>query len=195
MTEGDTKMISDLSETAATYYEKKQQLRDKHEALSALRSDVFGADSPDVEERARSLFSEAGAGDGGGQLGEIDELHEEIEAIEAELADLEAELMDALADVRLPFDETIERREDGPEVAFPFSDPVPEGVVRGIDEVLPGDVDDDAVELRTDEVVAFTGDVEDAIAEVDAFVTDVRNAARAERDAAADADEGYSFLG
>lgn len=190
-------MTSELPDTASTYYEKKQELRSKREELSGLRSEVFGTDSPEVEKRARSLFSDAGVDSGGGRLDEIDEPGDEVGTLETELAGPETALRSGLAEIRLPFSETIEHRENDGEVAFPFSDPMPDAVVRGIPEVSPGESEAAEVELRTDEIVAFTGDIATAIAEVEAFVTDIRRVAGDAPESEADSEGtgSYSIFG
>ena len=190
-------MSSELSDTASTCYEKKQEIRSKREELSGLRSEVLGTDSPEVERKARSLFSDAGVDSGGGRLEEIDELSDEVGTLETELSELERAFRNELAEIRLPFSETIEHREDDEEVAFPFSDPIPDAVVRGIDEVIPREAEAAEVELRTDEIVAFTDDIGDAIAEVETFVTDIRQVAgdAPESEAGGEGTGSYSIFG
>lgn len=187
-------MSTELSETASAYYEQKQRLESKRAELAETRSELFGTDSEEIEERARSLFSEAGDTDGGGHLGEIEGVREEIAEIESELEDLRAELEDELADIRLPFAETIDAREEPTEVAFPFTEPIPEGAVAGIEDVVRPHLDDGAVELRPAELAVETDDIGEAISETEAFVTAVRESA-SEGDGEGDRARGNSGSG
>jgi len=171
-------MSTELSETASEYHERKQRLEAKREELADTRSELFGTDSEEIEERARSLFSEAGDAGGDGNLDEIESVREEIESIESDLADLRAELEGELAEMRLPFAETIDAREEATEVAFPFAEPIPEEALAGIRDVVRPHLEGEPIELRSEEVAVETDDIGEAISETEAFVTGVRESAR-----------------
>ncbi|MES3516443.1 MAG: hypothetical protein PPP58_02145 [Natronomonas sp.] len=184
-------MITELSETATEYYDKKEQLTEKQQTVSELRSDIFGADSAEIEEQARELFEDVGANDGGGKVREIDSVRQEIADLNDEMTELRTELQVAFAELELPFEETIETRDGA--VAFPFDEDLSEAVVRAVEELTEYEAEDGAVELRSEEIVARTDDIGEGITAVEGFVTDVRKTAREDLDVETE-EESYSIL-
>lgn len=172
-------MNGELSELAQEYFEKKQELDEKEQELSDLRSNLFTTDSEEIEEKARSLFDNVGSNNTNGKSQEIDSLEQEIEKLEQEVGELEEDIQYELIEVSFPFDETIDQREEE-EVAFPFTNPIPEEVIRAIDEVIRNDLNGESVELRPEEIVVLTDDVSEAISSVEDFANDLRDTARHE---------------
>ena len=181
------------SETAAAYYESQEKLQEKREALSTARAEVFATDSREVEKRARELFEDLGADADGGGIGRIDELEAEIAELRDEVETLERELWEHLQELRLPFERSIDSR-DG-EVAFGFSDPLSEPLVRAINDTHPDAPD--SVDLRTEEIAVETDEVGDAIPAVEEFLTAAREAARENTDSESSEESSGSsgFLG
>jgi len=166
------------SETAAAYYETKEQLQEKRDELSTARAEVFATDSREVEQRARALFEDLGADTDDGQIRRIDELEADIADLREEVEALEIELWEHLEELRLPFERSIDSR-DGT-VAFGFSDPLPEPLVRAIGDTHPDAPE--SVDLRTEEIAVATDEVDEAISAVDGFLTATREAAREKTD-------------
>lgn len=175
-------MPNGVSEAAQQYYELEQELDERKQEISELRSRVFGADSEEVEEQARSLFESVGNTNGSGKSQKIDDLEQEVEDIEQEIDEMREELRREFTEIRFPFDETIEHREEKDEVGFPFTEPLSEDVIQAIDDddVIRNDLNGGDVELRTSEIVVHTDDVSEAISAVEDFAKDLREAARHE---------------
>lgn len=172
--------LDELDHLAQQYYEKKQRLEEKEQELSKLRSNVFGADSEEVEEKARSLFENVGISNGSGKSQKVSELEQEVDGLKQEVNEVEENLQREFAEIHFPFDETIEDREDEEEVAFPFIDPLSKEVIQAIDDVIRNNVNGGEVELRTDEIVVYTDDVSEAISAVENFANDLRKTAQHE---------------
>lgn len=178
------------SETAGEYYEKQAQLREKREELSTVRAEVFATDSEEVEERARELFETLGNGTGGGQIQRINELETEIAELRDEVEVLELELWEHLEELRLPFEQSIDSRDEA--IAFGFSDSLAEPLVRAINDTHPETPE--SVDLQTEEIAVETDEVGDAIAAVEEFLTGAREAARKNTDSRS-AEQGSSSSG
>lgn len=173
-------MKNEVIDRAQRYYEHKQQMREKEQELSELRSNTFGTESEEVEEKAKSLFDNVGVNKDDSRSQEIEEVEQELEGIRQQVESLEEELQRDFTEIRFPFDETIENREEEEEVAFPFIEPIPDELIDALDDVIRNEINGGEVELRTDEIVVYTDDVEEAITEVEAFAQDIRDAARHE---------------
>lgn len=172
-------MDGELPEVAQEYYDKKQHLSESKQELTELRSNVFGDDSEEVKEKAQSLFENVGVGNGNSKRQKVNELEQEVSELEQEIDELEEKLQRKFTEIRFPFDETIENREEE-EVAFPFADPILEEVIEALDDVIRNNVNGGEVELRTEEIVVYTDDVSEAISAVENFAEEIREAARHE---------------
>lgn len=166
-------MMESVSETAAEYYKKQEQLQEKREELSAVRAEVFAADSAEVEQKARELFENLGAESGTGQIQRIDELEAKISELRDDVETLEEKLWEHFEELRLPFEQSIDNRDS--EIVFGFSESLSEPLVRAINDVHP--VSPEQVTLETGEIAVETDEVGDAISAVEEFITEIREAA------------------
>jgi len=165
-------MEDDIEKIARTYYNVQASLQSKHEELSELQAGTFGTDSENTEERARQFFSNASRNGGSGQTEKIDKLRDEISELEEDFETTREKLLERLVDLQLPFEQVIEPKEQV--VNFPFSEEIPEEVIKSIEEVLNEDLSGGSVRISTNSLVVETDNVEDAIEMAESRIESLR---------------------
>lgn len=158
--------------------ELQQEQENAEQKLSELKTDTFGTDSEEAEEKARSFFEDVGMGEGAGRTQEIDETKQKLNDIEQKLDELQEEILRALTEVQFPFNETIDQRDGA--VAFPFTKELPEETVEVITNVVENGGEKGTVHLERDGLIAQTEDVNEAIDEVEEFANKLRKSAQHE---------------
>ena len=163
---------------AQNIVELKQEREDTEQKLSELKTDTFGTDSEEAEEKARSFFEDVGMGEGAGKTQEIDETKQKLNDIERKLDELQEEILRDLTEVQFPFNETIDQRDGA--IVFSFKKELPEETVEVITDVVENGGEKGTVDLDRDGLVARTGDVNEAIDEVEEFANKLRKSAQHE---------------
>lgn len=161
-----------LEEIASKYRELEEEILAKEDELRELQAGTFGTDSEDAEERAREFFSDASRNGGSAGTERLDEVRKEKSELESERKTIRENLLEEIVDLQLPFEETIEPRDEM--VAFPFSEPIPEEVIEAIGEILNEDVRSGEVALTQDALIVESDDVENAIGRAESFIESLR---------------------
>jgi len=168
-----------LIESSQEYTEAKQAKEEKEQRLAELKSDTFGSDSKEVEQKARSMFEDVGLGDGEGRTQEIDKVEQELRQAEQTVNELKDDLLqNHLTEIRFPFNEIIDQRSG--EIVFPFTDEIPKETIEAICDVVRNDVESGSVEFQSEGLVVETENVDQAIDAVERFAEDLRDSARHE---------------
>ena len=165
-------MDAKLEEVAIRYGELQDEVNDMEEELKQLQAGTFGTDSEDAEERAREFFSDASRGGGTVGTKRIDEVRQKKSELEAERNSTRESLLEEIVKLQLPFEETIEPREES--VAFPFSESMSEEVLEAISEVLNEDLTSGEVRITQEDLVVESNDVEEAIEKAESFIENLR---------------------
>jgi hypothetical protein len=90
--------------------------------------------------------------------------------------------LEQVADIRFPLDGTIENQ--GDEVVFPYSEEVEEAVLQAVENVLAEDFSKNGVTINTEAIIAETESTDEAIEAVERRVSNLRETAGVQYDAA-----------
>lgn len=169
-------MKEDVCEVSSAVMEMHRKREKIQERIEQLQTEMFGEGSEETERKARAFFSDVGQGqEGESRTEEIDELRDEHAETEQALEAAREELQELLVNVQFPLNETIDVRDE--EVAFPYSEEVPQEVLDAIELVLNEELDQDGVTFDTDEIRVETTDVDEAMDLVMGRTEDLRERA------------------
>jgi hypothetical protein len=165
-------MDGGLEEVAIRYRELQEEILAKEEELKELQAGTFGTNSENAEERAREFFSDASRTEGTTGTKRIDEVRQKKSELEVERDSARESLLEEIVNLQLPFEETIEPRDES--VAFPFSESMPEEVIEAISEVLNEDLTSGEIRITQEDLVVESNDVEEAIERAESFIENLR---------------------
>lgn len=157
-------MRSELRETARNYRELQNRYDEIAAEIEKKRLDAFSAESEDTEEKARELFSDVAESDDqdATPTTEIDDLKQQKQDVKENRDDTREDLLELLVKVTFPLNEEINADDDNG-VCFPYSEPIEQGVLDGIQEVLSDDFENGKVSIRQEEINVDAESVEEAI--------------------------------
>ncbi|WP_152040400.1 hypothetical protein [Salinigranum salinum] len=168
-------MIEELEKQARRYQEIQDELGSIQSQLQEARSEKFGTDSSETEERARAFFADVT--DNGGEIEDIDELKEKLRQTQAERETTRDKLWDLLKNFQLPLDHSIKQTDDGL-VMFPYDRELTPEVTQSIEDVLTDvDLTKNGVQMGQNAVIADTDDVEEAMDMVQNRIDKIRASA------------------
>jgi chromosome segregation ATPase len=158
-------MRSELKETARKYRELQNRYDEIAAEIEKKRRDAFSAESEDTEEKARELFSDVAESDDrdATPTTEIDELKQQKQDVKENRDDTREDLLEMLVNVTFPLNEEINADDDDDGVCFPYSEPIEQGVLDGIQEVLSDDFENGKVSIGQEEINVDAESVEEAI--------------------------------
>jgi hypothetical protein len=169
---------NEVNDNTQKISELEQELEDERQKLSELKTNTFGVDSEEAEEKAKLLFKKAGTGEGSENTDQIEKAKKRIQDTEETIEDLQENIQQKLTEIKFPFNETIDQKNGS--VVFPFADELPQETVDFIQGIIQNGEEKSSVDLQTDSIVVEKEDVNEAIDAVDDFTDEIRSCAQHE---------------